>query len=246
MGNRQLWKAPSVRQEYVQVDEELASAKERGWRELTPLDAALAAGELDEEGWHRAVASMIEDSYLAGQTPQAQSGHSGDAQRWEAGRRLVLDAVHRDGTFLDIGCANGLLMESVAEWGAEDGWALEPYGVDISPALAQLARSRLPQWSERIWTANANTWDPPRRFDFVRTGLDYVPPGRQRTYVEHLLSAVVVPGGRLIVGAFNEEADRDDLAVQVLSWGLAGVGSTRRAHRHPRLHYKAFWLDAPR
>jgi hypothetical protein len=42
-------------------------------------------------------------------------------------------------------------MESVAAWCAERGLAIEPYGVDISPALAELARRRLPQWADRIW-----------------------------------------------------------------------------------------------
>ena len=35
-------------------------------------------------------------------------------------------------------------MESVAAWCAERGLAIEPHGVDISPALAELARRRLP------------------------------------------------------------------------------------------------------
>jgi hypothetical protein len=56
-----------------------------------------------------------------------------------------------------VGCANGLLMESVAAWCAERGLAVEPYGVDISPALAELARRRLPRWDGRIWTGNAQT-----------------------------------------------------------------------------------------
>jgi hypothetical protein len=37
----------------------------------------------------------------------------------------------------------------------------EPYGVDISPALAELARRRLPQWHGRIWIGNADEWRPP-------------------------------------------------------------------------------------
>ena len=37
----------------------------------------------------------------------------------------------------------------------------EPHGVDISPALAELARRRLPQWEGRIWTGDAVDWSPP-------------------------------------------------------------------------------------
>lgn len=60
-------------------------------------------------------------------------------------------ALDRSGTFLDVGCANGLLMSSVAKWSADRGLAVEPYGVEISPRLADLARRRYPKWRERIW-----------------------------------------------------------------------------------------------
>jgi len=146
--------------------DDLATAKERGWRELSPIDEELASGLLDEAEWHRRVLAIIEPAYLAASTLQGQSGHSGDAERWELARRLILDAVDRSGTFLDVGCANGLLMESVAVWAAEDGHAVAPYGVEISAALAELARDRLPAWAGRIWTANASVFEPPRRFTY--------------------------------------------------------------------------------
>ena len=87
------------------------------------------------------------------------------------------------------------------------------------------------------------TWAPPRRFDVVRTGLDYVPPRRRADYVARLLTDVVAPGGRLVVGVFNEEKDRDKVADALRSWGYVVAGSTR-AHRDPRLRYKAVWLEA--
>ena len=214
---------------------DIRDAKERGWRELDAIDAALAGGEIDVAGWHARVTALIEEAYLAASTPQGQSGRSGDAASWEQGRRLLLDLVDGPGTFLDVGCANGLLMESVAVWSGGD---LEPYGVEISGRLADLARHRCPQWSDRIWTANAHGFDPGRRFDVVRTGLDYVPAAERPAYLRHLVG-LLEPGGRVLVGVFNEERDTDLTVDRVRSWGFEVVGSTRRPHRHPALAYKA-------
>jgi hypothetical protein len=133
----------------------------------------------------------------------------------------------------------------VAVWSREDGHPLEPYGVDISPRLADLARRRCPQWADRVWAANALGWTPPRRFTYVRTGLDYVPPPRRTEYVDHLLTEVVEAGGRLVVGVFNEERDQDGLAALVASWGFPVAGRTSRPHRHPAVAYKAFWGRRP-
>jgi 2-polyprenyl-3-methyl-5-hydroxy-6-metoxy-1,4-benzoquinol methylase len=217
---------------------------ERGWRELAAIDEAFERGEIDEQGWHDAVAAIVVPSYLAGETPWEQSGKSGDLASWELGRRPVMAAVDRDGAFLDVGCANGYLMESVRAWGHEDGRDIEPYGLDISPELAELARRRLPQWADRIFTGNAANWLPPRRFDFVRTGLDYVPPTRRRDLVEHLLVNVVAPRGRLIVGVFNEEKDERRTEQRVESWGFRVAGRRDVDHRDPRVAYRVFWIDA--
>ena len=223
----------------------IEAAKERAWQETAALDAALERGEIDEEGWHRAMAALVVPAYLGADNPRAQSGHSGDEVRWKDARGLLLDAIDRDGTFLDVGCASGLLMESVHEWAAEKGLSIEPYGLDISAELAALARSRLPPWADRIVVGNALHWEPARRFDFVRTGLEYVPRHRRRDLIQHLLHRVVVLGGRLIVGVFNEEREAHCTEELVASWGFKISGGTERPHRDERIAYRAFWLDAP-
>jgi SAM-dependent methyltransferase len=219
------------------MNEEIAAAKEGAWREVAAIDGAHARGELDDAGWHTAVAGLVVPAYLAAETPQGGSGSSRDAAGWKRARSLLADAVAPGQTFLDVGCANGLLMESMAEWGG-----VEPYGVDISPELAALARRRLPQWADRIWVGNAAEWRPPRRFDVVRTGLDYVPPRRRPAFVEHLLSYC----DRLVLGVFNEEIDDRALEREVEGWGFPIVGQSERKHPHPRLAYRAFWIEGGR
>ena len=95
-------------------------------------------------------------------------------QDWNARRSLIADAINRDGTFLDVGCANGY-PDGVAP-GDGRAYIVEPYGLDISPELVALARERLPRWADRIWVGNARTWEPAMRFTYIRTGLEYAPP----------------------------------------------------------------------
>lgn len=149
-----------------------------------------------------------------------------------------------------MGCANGHLMECVERWARRRGFAIEAHGLDIAPELAALARTRLPRWAERIHVGDVSTWAPDRRFDFVRTGLEYVPERRRRELVERLLGAVVAPGGRLVIGTVNEERSeerahpwQEDL---VAGWGFRIAGHSERPHfKDARLLYRVFWIDAP-
>ena len=225
--------------------EPIELVKDRAYHLTSPIDAALESGEIDEAEWHRRIGAIITPSYLAAETPWEQSGKGGDECLWAYARSLICDAIHRDGSFLDVGCANGFLMESVERWAAAHGHRIDPHGLDISPELADLARSRLPAWAARVHTGNVLAWQPPRRYDFVRTGLEYVPPRRQRGLVQRILDEFLAEGGRLIIGAYHGETGRADSQEQQLSdWGFNVAGHTSRPHRDDRLTYRALWIDA--
>jgi SAM-dependent methyltransferase len=178
----------------------------------------------DEKRFFDKEQELHEGTYLFGTNPRQQSGFGRDERDWERFRRGIVAPVERDGSFLDIGCANGLLMESVVQWAGKDGHSLEPYGLDISEKLAELARQRLPRWRDRIFVGNALFWDPPKCFDFVRTEMVYVPNTRRREYMERLLARVVAPGGRLIVCSYGssrpEGARAEPLLDDLRCWGL--------------------------
>jgi SAM-dependent methyltransferase len=218
-------------------DDPYAPFKERAWREVAAIDAQLERGQIDEDDWHRAMADLVVPAYLAAETPWGGSGKTGDAADWERSRSLIADAIDRDGTFLDVGCANGYLMETLPGWTT---YNVEPYGLDISPDLVALARERLPRWADRIWVGNARTWEPPRRFTYIRTGLEYAPPDRGRALVEHLLSWC----DRLIVGVFNEQAGEPATEQMLRDSGFAITGSTERDHTEPSMRYRCLWIDA--
>jgi hypothetical protein len=173
-------------------------------------------------------------------SPRSLAPH--DEPRWEAARRPAIAAVDADGDFLDVGCANGYLMESIHRWAAEDGFAIEPYGLDLSAGLADLARRRLPQWADRIWVGNALYWQPPRRFDYVRTALDYVPAGRVVDLVNHLMEAVV--DRRLIIGVMNEARDRPWRAQELVEAGYTIAGRREWLKpSDPRVVRRVCWID---
>lgn len=223
----------------------LAQAIDGGAVQWAANDAALASGEIDEAEWYARNMAVLVPKYLAAENPRAQSGHSGDEAQWEAARRPMLSAVDQPGDFLDVGCASGYLMESVRRWAAQDGTDLEPYGLDLSPELAELARERLPDWADRIWIGNALYWMHPEghRFTYVRTGLEYVPPGRAPDLIAHLLEQVV--GRRLIIGVYNEGRDEPKWERVVTDAGYRIAG--RREWIKPgddRIARRVFWIDA--
>ncbi len=230
--------------------EPIEYAKNRAHDLLAGSEADLAAGRITEAEYYARGDAVITPAYLAGDNPRAQSGHSGDEQHWRVARSHICDAFHLSGTFLDIGCASGYLMECVQLWAAEAGRNIEPYGLDLSPQLAELARRRLPHWAHRIHTGNVIQWTPPQRYDFVRTGLEYVPLRRRPDLIRRLLELVVAPGGRLIIGSYSEEVPAQlsgpRLEEEVASWGFAVSGRTERPHYDDdRLLDKSIWLERP-
>jgi SAM-dependent methyltransferase len=194
----------------------------------------------------------LDEKYLAATDPRGQSGFRGDEARWSRGRRVIADAIDRDGNFLDVGCANGLLMESISLWAGERGHTVEPYGVDASPGLVAIARSRLPEaWSDRLFVGDARTWEPPSgmRFDFVRTELEYAERSERPALVEHLLRRVTAPDGRLIVCTYGKASAGiemvEPVAAPLREWGYAVAGEAEARDFNGVRFTRIAWVDGP-
>ncbi|MGI8578334.1 MAG: class I SAM-dependent methyltransferase [Nocardioidaceae bacterium] len=186
---------------------------------------------------------LLEPAYLKGTTPQQGSGSSSSPEEWRRRREMIVAALSRDGTFLDLGCANGLLMESVHAWASERGVQIEPYGVDFAPGLVRLAQQRLPQWAERIEVGNAIDYAPRSgmRFTFVHLLLDAVPVARRRDLVDHALTSLVEPAGRVLVSHYGGTGDAT-AAAQVRRLGLQVTGESNSVDSHA----STAWVDMPR
>jgi hypothetical protein len=150
--------------------------------------------------WFAALRDAIAEDYLSEpDNPYRGSGRGQGSARWEETRRCIALAVHRDGDFMDVGCANGLLLDSLVVWCGERGRRIRPHGIDFVPELVALARARLPAHAGNFDVANAYYWEPRRRYDFVRTNLEFVQPPDRAAFVHRLHQRAVAPGGRLIV-----------------------------------------------
>jgi 2-polyprenyl-3-methyl-5-hydroxy-6-metoxy-1,4-benzoquinol methylase len=210
------------------------------------VDEAIADHHLlPAETYYAENIRTLQRSYLRAATPEGQSGFGGDQAAWRRGRLEIADAVDRDGTFLDVGCANGYLAQCVVAWCAERGLCSEPYGIDIAPGLVELAKRRLPAWADRFWVGNAIDWVHPegRRFDFVHTLLDCVPASLRRLLLDHQLASIVAPGGRLIVSQYSTRAgERTDDRLRSLGYEVAGHCSS---HELSRPAAGSAWIAVP-
>ena len=202
---------------------------------------------MDDQAYYDDLIDLLEQRYLDAADVRKQSGFTGDAARWERARRVITEPMTADGDFLDIGCANGHLMETVAQWTAERGVSIEPYGMDLSPRLAGLARERLPQWADRIWAGNVMNWEPPRRFDYVRTELGYVPELRRQELVQRLLDGLLLPGGVAILCSYGSARDPSqavyDIGETLRSWGFTVSGEAESADTNGVIITRVAWVS---
>lgn len=148
----------------------------------------------------------LEKSYLSETDPIRQSGFSGGAKRWREERQPILEAVDTDGEFLDLGCANGYLLECLIKWASVRSISLTPYGLDQGTKLIELARKRFSEYRDNFYAGNAWDWKPPMKFRYVYTLYDCVPLNFLEEYIRRILQRMVCEGGRLIVGAYGSRS----------------------------------------
>ena len=169
----------------------------------------------------------LEASYVRESDPIRQSGFAGGAERWRLEREPILDSIQEDGGILDIGCANGYLLESLVAWARERGISLTPFGVDQGTRLIALARQRLSMYADHFYVGNAWDWEPPQRYRYVYSVHDCVPDQFLAPFVGRLLRSTVAPGGTLILGAYGSRSrgiEPRELKQWLVAHGFAPTG----------------------
>ena len=105
----------------------------------------------------------------------------------------------------------------------------------------------MPQWSGRIFAGNVVQWESPRRFDFVRTELEYVPQRRRRDMVERLLNGYLVPAGRLIFCSYRGPhlPEPEPLTETLRGWGYVVAGEAEGVDTDGCVITRVAWTDLP-
>jgi hypothetical protein len=177
------------------------------------LKALFEAGKITAEQFSSGCAEASGRVYISRDNPRAQSGHGSDVFRWRNVRWLILEAICGDGTFIDVGCANGHLIESLDNWMNDTGVAVEFHGLEISDELYRFACDRLPSYRPRLYHGNALYWKPAVQFDYVYTMiLPDFPLSMRKSFLDNMWDNYVKPEGRLILGPWNNPEIEDELA----------------------------------
>lgn len=139
--------------------------------------------------------------------------HSSSFELWYHSRSFIASAIHKDGTILDIGCANGFLLRSFQEW---SGHALTPYGLDLNESFIEQAKLLFPEHKDHflpfdiLELPDTRSLTLPRSFDFVYWAVwdNWTFQRPLEIRVIRSIAQMVKDSGRLILGLYHEDRRR--------------------------------------
>jgi len=156
---------------------------------------------------------------------------------WEQGRRFISEAIYKDGSILDYGCANGFLLRCLKEWSSHQ---LDAYGYDHDLPAIQEARKLFPPLQDHFATEGELQTLPPS-FDFIYWNVwdnyQFV-PSEMDDFVPSLLNARR-PGGRLIMGFYDQTVETIN---RLPEYGYTPSGSLINPSREDEC---IVWFDRP-
>lgn len=175
------------------------------------------------EQWFISLKNRLEQKYLQYDEPWKQSGLLGNEEYWIKARKPIMKCIETSGAILDIGCANGYLLECLIKWGNKRSIELIPHGLDLSKEFVVLALQRHPTFTSNFHVGNAWTWIPDMKYDYVRTEINYVPLKLQQDYIKRLYTKFLKKNGTLLITEYrsrNSTASKPWIDVLIAKWGF--------------------------
>ena len=100
---------------------------------------------------------------------------------------------------MDIGSANGYLVDCLTNWMKHSGLNLEFFGLEISRELTELSKKNFPHLKDHFFNGNVLDWIPQEKYDFVFTMILFgIPEQLREKYITRILEMYLKKGGRLI------------------------------------------------
>lgn len=144
--------------------------------------------------------------FLSCKTELQRSCWGGTPEGWRRAREVILKAVRRDGSFLDVGCANGVLVRDLRRWAREKGIALRPYGIDLLEEFIPEARQKNPKFKNNFFAAEMMAFKTREKFTYIRVE-NYGPYRSPESFFRKYLG-MLEADGRLIITHYDHEKDQ--------------------------------------
>lgn len=144
---------------------------------------------------------------------------------YETTRFFISRSIDRDGTILDIGCANGFLLRCLQEW---SGRTLVPYGVDKDASLIRKAKLLFSHHAGNFVVADlsiepdlSRIW-PSTRFGYIYWNVwdNYAFKTQKETELLEACLRRVRRGGRLILGFYESDTNKSVKIRHLLGLGF--------------------------
>lgn len=203
----------------------------------------LKAGKITESQYYELRKEATNSVYLNHKEPYAQCGHTGNEQTWVYSRIMpLLEVLNKNGSFIDVACANGYINESLFKWTNNSPIDIEYYGVDISKELIDIAKQRMPQFADNYYVANVDGFIPPKKFDYVRIlAISFIPEYKHKNFVDSLFNDYLKNTGRLILGPYTEAKNTNEFMDYIEYLGYKHSGYLTKSYGGKER--KMFWID---
>lgn len=154
-------------------------------------------------------------------------------EKWERKRRFIAQAINKDGSILDIGCANGFLLKCLQEW---SGRKLIPYGIDLNQRRIKQAKELFPLQADNFIVKDVKKvqnlldlteYKFPPKFDFIYWNI-WDPwkfeNQEEVSFLKTFLKAVS-DGGRLILGFYESDQEKNKKIKKLKELGFKFSGT---------------------
>lgn len=141
----------------------------------------------------------------------------GTYEQWKVARDGLVSYVREANAVLDIGCANGFLLQSLIDWG---GRAFIPYGIDVHQHSIDAARAMFPDHAENFVVTDMTTlvWTE-QRVDVV-----LAPWFEHPRFIEAVATYLEKhPEASVVFSVYDDEMDRFDDMVRACRDHFAAV-----------------------